>query len=177
MNLILRTLLVTLRALWALARGRTLEPFGVSVIPFHVWVNDLDVNLHMNNGRYLTIMDLGRFDFILRAGVWKAMRRGGWMALIGAATIRYKRSLAPFQRYRLETRVLGWDDKWFYIEQRFVRGDELCAIGVVRGLFRGREGNVPTGDVLRAAGHAVASPPLGPVTAAWAELERVALVP
>ena len=29
-----------------------------------VWPNDLDTNAHMNNGRYLTLMDLGRFDLM-----------------------------------------------------------------------------------------------------------------
>ena len=34
-----------------------------------VWPNDLDTNAHMNNGRYLTLMDLGRFDLMTQCGL------------------------------------------------------------------------------------------------------------
>lgn len=174
MNLILRTFLVTMRALLASWRGRKLGPFDESVLPFRVWLNDLDVNLHMNNGRYLTIMDLGRFDFLLRSGLWTQVRRQRWMPLVGAVVFRYKRSLQPFVRYDLHSRVLGWDDKWFYIEQRFLLGGELAGLGLVRALFRGRTGNVPPADALRAAGYDVASPPLPEMVADWRRLETAA---
>ena len=36
---------------------------------FRVLPTDLDVNLHMNNGRFLQIMDLARIDWLLRTGI------------------------------------------------------------------------------------------------------------
>src|SRR6185503_3961101 len=33
-----------------------------SNLSLRVWPNDLDLNIHVNNGRYLTLMDLGRMD-------------------------------------------------------------------------------------------------------------------
>ena len=42
-----------------------LRPTDASTVHFLVWPNDLDMNRHMNNGRYLTLMDLGRFDLEL----------------------------------------------------------------------------------------------------------------
>ena len=38
---------------------------------------DLDVQRHMNNGRYLTLMDLGRMDLMLRSGFWKKVTDQG----------------------------------------------------------------------------------------------------
>jgi acyl-CoA thioesterase FadM len=35
--------------------------------------NDIDINLHMNNGRYLTICDLTRVDMFIRTGLAKTM--------------------------------------------------------------------------------------------------------
>jgi len=141
------------RTLW---KGLTLwlrpglEPLGTSVLRFRVWPNDLDVNIHMNNGRFLSIMDLGRFDLSFRTRLGKAMLRNRWQPLVGAITMRYRRSLDPFESYELHTRLLGWDDKWVFLEQRFLkRGGDLAAEGVVKALFRGKAGNVPVPEVLR----------------------------
>ena len=49
------------RALWILLTARwrgSLDLLGESVLSFRVMPGDLDVNLHMNNGRYLTLMDM-----------------------------------------------------------------------------------------------------------------------
>lgn len=168
MNLLFRLLKVVL----ATFLRAKLAPLEASTLSFLTWPNDLDTNLHMNNGRYLTLMDLGRFDLIVRGGLWRVMRAQRWMPLVGAALIRYKRSLQPFQRFTLSTRLLGWDDKWFYIEQRFLRGDVLVAVGLVKALFRGAAGNVPPPEVMRAAGHPnLTSPALPESLAAWTQLE------
>lgn len=161
------------RLLWKglTLKGRPpLDPLEVSVLRFRVWPNDLDVNLHMNNGRFLSVMDLGRFDLSFRTGLGRAMLRHRWKPLVGGITIRYRRSLAPFARYELHTRLQGWDGKWFFLEQRFLKEGELAAEGVVRALFRGREGNVPPADVLRQAGYGgESSPELPEAVRRWAE--------
>jgi acyl-CoA thioesterase FadM len=137
-----------LRVLVAALVGDRIAPLGESVVRLRVWVNDLDTNLHMNNGRYLTIMDLGRLDFIVRTGLGSIMLKRHWRPMVGSAVIRFRRGLAPFERYELKTRVVWWDDKWFWIEQRFERAGAVVAIGAVKGLFRQPMGNVPTPEVL-----------------------------
>jgi len=145
------------RTLWKALTLRlrpALDPLGISVLAFQVWPNDLDVNVHMNNGRFLSVMDLGRFDLTFRTGLGRAMLRNRWKPLVGGVTIRYRRSLDPFERYELHTRLLGWDAKWFFLEQRFLKGGrDLAAEGVVRALFRGKGGNVPVAEVLRQMGY------------------------
>lgn len=132
----------------------------VSRVRFRVWPNDLDLNLHMNNGRYLSLMDLGRFDLILRAGFVRVMMKRRWYPLVGTATIRFLKSLDPFMRYELETQILSWDEKWWYIEQRFVHEGRLMAVGMIKGLFRGPKGNVRPAEVLEAVGVTTEAPPL-----------------
>lgn len=170
MSLLLRGVRVLLEAL--LFRPR-LEPLDESVVTFRVWPNDLDVNLHMNNGRYLTLMDLGRLDLVVRIGVLGTLRRRRWSPVVGSLKIRYRRSLLPFQRYAIRTRLLCWDDRWFFLEQRFERRGELVAIALVKGLFLGPAGRVPTQAVVDASGHGVASPPPPEPVAAWQAAERV----
>jgi len=69
MNLWLRLLGVILASLW---RPRFDPVRDVSRLTFRVWLHDLDTSLHMNNGRYWTLMDLGRTDLMLRSGLWRA---------------------------------------------------------------------------------------------------------
>lgn len=113
-----------LRLLWLLLctpfREKLAPPFGVSKLHWRVLPNDLDTNLHMNNGRYLTMMDLGRFDLILRMGLFGEARRRKWIPVLTAAKVRFRRELKLFQRYRLETRILWWSGSQFVMEHRMI---------------------------------------------------------
>jgi acyl-CoA thioesterase FadM len=163
----------SLRVLVAAFSRSRLHPLEDSVVGFRVWPNDLDVHLHMNNGRYLTLMDLGRLDLVVRLGVLGTLRRRKWNPVVGSLPIRYRRSLLPFQSYGIRTRLLCWDDRWFFLEQRFERRGEVVAVALVKGLFLGPEGRVPTQAVVDASGHGAGSPPVPDAVAAWQEAERV----
>ena len=122
-------------------------------ITLRVWPNDLDSNLHMTNSRYLLAMDIGRWDLVVRTGFWRELWRRRWFPVVGSATLRFRRPLDPFQRYRLVTRLVAWDEKWGFIEQRFERDGHVYAVGRVKALFRGPRGQVATAALLAAAGH------------------------
>lgn len=137
MNLILRVIYVFLSSIFKkkLRLPEENSELGLMVLP-----TDLDSNWHMNNGRYLTIMDLGRLDLILRSGILKMMLHHKAVPILSAATIRYRLPLHPFQSYILQTRIIWWDKKWAYIEQRFLihKGEKagaVAAIALVKGNF------------------------------------------
>lgn len=159
------------KTLVAAAARPGLEPLGESVVSFRVWPSDLDTNRHLNNGRYLTLMDLGRWDLMARSGLLAPVMRRRWTPVVGAATMRFRRSLDPFQRYDLRTRLLGWDDRALYIGQTFERGGEACATGAVRAVLLGRDGRVAPQAVVDLVASGLASPPLP----AWVDLWRAAL--
>ena len=164
MNLYLRLFKVIVAGLF----GQRIETLGESAITLRVWPNDLDFNLHMNNGRYLTLMDLGRLDLVVRAGLLGIAFRKGWMPVLASATIRFRRSLAPFQRFRLRTRVLGWDARNVIMEQVFETLDgQVAARALVRGVFRRKGGTVPTADIAEAAGWPQQSPELPERVTTW----------
>ena len=123
-----------------------------SAIRLRVWPNDLDANLHMNNSRYLLAMDVGRWELVMRTGLWRELLRRRWFPVVGSATLRFRRPLDPFQRYRLVTRLVAWDEKWCFVEQRFERDGHVHAVGRVKALFRGPQGHVPSSALLAAAG-------------------------
>lgn len=136
MNLYLRLLHLLL-----LGRRRSRVPvLGPVRTPFRVWPSDLDLLRHVNNGTYLTIMDIGRLDLLARAGITPRLRAVGWYPVVVAETITFKRSLRLFERFDVVTQVIGWDERSLFLQQDFVRGDALVASAVVRGRFLGRDG-------------------------------------
>jgi acyl-CoA thioesterase FadM len=116
----------------------------VSKTTLRVWPSDLDVYNHMNNGVYLTLMDLGRYEQGLRTGFWKKWRKLGWYPVVVNSTISFRKSLEPWQKFDIETKVIGWDDVAYYIEQRFVRNGEIYAKAIMRGRFLKRSWGVLT---------------------------------
>ncbi|GAA0569253.1 thioesterase family protein [Rhizomicrobium electricum] len=145
---------------------------GESRLAFHVLPNDLDYNVHMNNARYLALMDVGRVDLILRTGLWRAMWHHHWQAVIAGCIVRYRRPLRPFQRMELVSRLIGWDERWFYIEHRIAAGAVLACQSMIRGAFLGSEGMVAPAEMADALGEAAVTPQLPGWIAAWREADR-----
>jgi len=164
MNLFLRLLLLLVTAGF---RPRC-EPFGPTRKRFIVWPPDLDVLFHVNNGVYLSMLDVARVDLLLRSGLAGPLRRQGFYPVVAAETIRFRRSLQLFQAFEVETAIIGWDDKAFIIQHRFLRGEELVADAVIRTRFlRRKGGTVSTHEVLAVIGRREPSPPLPPWVEAW----------
>ena len=163
-----------LRTLWMLLTTRLRGPLpllGTSRLSGRVWPNDLDINLHMNNGRYFTLADLGRFDHGLRSGLWKQALKRGWRPVAGDCSGRFSASLQPFARYELESRILGWDAKWFFIEHRYKLGERVAAVVAVRYLFVSKQGAVPTAKALELIDHREPSPELPDWVTGWRDAQ------
>jgi len=161
-----------IRVLLAARLRASLPLFGPSHLPFRVLPGDLDYNMHMNNARYLALMDVGRVDLILRTGLWRAMWRHRWSAVLAGSLVRYRRSLKPFQRLELQSRLIGWDEKWFYIEHRIEAGGVLACQAIVRGAFLGTDGLVLPAVLANAVGYAGASPTLPSWAQPWRDADR-----
>ncbi len=141
MNLWFRFFATLIAAQW---RTSLSAPLGRSKLRFRVWPLDLDINLHMNNGRYLTIMDLGRMDMIMRMGLVRPMLQRGWMPVLTSSTIRYRRELKLFEPFDMETAIVYWQGSIFVMEHkiRFTRGARagaVAATALVKGGFYNRK--------------------------------------
>lgn len=136
MNLYLRLMFLRLRS----RRRSRLTMWDTAVTPFRVAPSDLDLLGHVNNSKYLAIMDLARIDLMMRSGWWDKLRRKGWYPVVAGQTITYRRSLKLGQKFAVESRVLGMDDRWFYLQQSFVRDGTVCAHALVRARFLKRGG-------------------------------------
>lgn len=104
---------------------------------FRAWPWMCDGNRHINNARYLTYMDYGRTAWVARTGVAAHAFRRKYAFVLGGSTLTYRRSLDMMRPFALETRLAGWDERWFYFEQTF-RDEQgrFAARGLVRGSVR-----------------------------------------
>ena len=136
-----------LRLIWALLRAWRLpqvEPGQWIERQLRVLPNDLDINGHMNNGRYLTIVDLMIVEYFVRTGFARAALSSGWRPMSGGAFITYRKGLKPGQRYRLRFALAGADAQWNYMRFEFLREDgTLCAAGYMKGAAVSARGLVP----------------------------------
>lgn len=153
---------LALRYLYTILTSLLRSRMGVleeSRVAMRVWPWELDFNLHLNNGRYLSLMDLGRVDLLVRSGIGRLVLAQRWLPVLGGATMRFRRPLGPLQAFDLVTRLVGWDEKWIYLEQRFEAEGKVAAQGYVQALFLGPRGKVPTHGLLEALGHSAADSP------------------
>ena len=133
------------RTLLHMLKSRRRSPLGVhdvGTVRFRVLPTDLDVLGHMNNGVYFSIMDLGRMDLMIRSGVWAKFRARGYYPVMANETMSFRKSLQPWQLFDLETRIVGYDDKAVYAEQRFVVDGEIYASAMTRARFLKKGGIV-----------------------------------
>lgn len=165
------------RFFWLLA-SRFFSKHDASILDpchteFRVWPTDLDLNFHVNNGKYLSIMDLGRFDLLLKGNVFGVLFRAGFYPVVASESIRFRKSLGLFQRFTLTTQIESWDEKDFYILQTFKVGDTIYAEGYIKGRFRkrGQKQSVKTGALFEFVGLKHASQKMSPLAQAQKKIE------
>lgn len=153
MNLFFRLLWLRVRSIrWA--RVSLWDP---ATVPFRVNPADLDLLRHMNNGRYLSLLDLGRIDVLSRAGFWTVVKQRGWYPVVSGQSITYRKSLTLGQRFELTTRFIGFDERATYAEQVIHTGGTVHAHAIVQTRFLRRGGGVVAqSELLEAAGGAPA---------------------
>ncbi|WP_461172134.1 thioesterase family protein [Arthrobacter sp. Z1-9] len=159
MHLLLRTLLL----LFTSSRRPPLTVWDGSSLPLRVLPTDIDIAMHVNNGMYLSLMDLGRFDLMVRSGVWKRMRRRGWSPVVAAETIAFRKSLQLWQQYTIETRIIGLDAKAIYFEQRMVADGEIYSRAYIATRLVDKGRPVSQEEILREFGQ----PPADLVLPDW----------
>jgi acyl-CoA thioesterase FadM len=149
-----------------------LDVLGEDRLRLRVLPNGIDINFHLNNARYLNLMDYARTHLLARTRLLEHILRARWQPLVGAVWITYRRSLPLFARFTITTRLVCWDDRWFYIEQSFTGSKGLAAMGWVKGVLRNSSGIVDPQSVIDSVAPGVVSPPMPEAIAEWNNLTR-----
>jgi acyl-CoA thioesterase FadM len=143
-----------------------------SILDLRVWPTDADLSL-MNHAGYLTVMEQGRVDLMLRTGVLRFLLRRHLSAVLTSITVQFRKPLRRFQKVQLRTRVACWDDQWIYVEHRIDRGGEFVASGLAKNAILGPGGRLRPAEMLSLFGLPVAAPPVPPMVQTLQEGERL----
>lgn len=169
MNLYLRFLWLIMRQL---LRRNTNAMLDSQRLHFRVWPHDCDINLHLTNSRYLGFGDLGRLNFLLTTRFGRSALKQRWAGVVNAQVVTYIRPLAPMARFEMETELLGWDEKYWYFEHRFLKGETLQASILVRGVFLSKGKVLSMQQVTHLSGEQNISPELPERIHKWRDLLR-----
>jgi acyl-CoA thioesterase FadM len=170
------------RFIWVLISAPFSQPLPlleVSKLRMRVLPNDLDFNLHMNNARCLAISDLGLVHFVLRMGLGKMLLAKGWRPLFGGRLVRHRFGLRAFERFVVATRLICWDDKWFYFDQRMETNRGVAIIVLTKGLIYDRGGarTIGPSELLDTLGLLTQSPEMPREVRQWLSTEELLHIP
>jgi len=146
---------------------RSLSAAEESRLEFRVLPGDIDFYPELNNGRHLTLMDLGRLDLAIRTGIFDLLRPNRWGLVVAGASVRYRHRLPAFSRFVLSTQIVGRDRLWFYFHQKTIRRGVVCSAALVRAGLTSKNGIVPTDDVMNAVGDSSVPAGIPDWVAAW----------
>lgn len=151
-----------------------LGPLDMHVSQHRCWPWDIDVWMELNNGRTFTLYDLGRTMLTVRVGLVPVLKTNRWGVAVAGSTIRYRRRIRAFEPFEMRSRAVGWDDKFFYIEQGiWKRNGECASHALLRTAFTSPKGIVPPTEVIAAwsPGSDLQTPPLPDWVTAWCDAE------
>lgn len=87
---------------------------------------DVDMILtHMNNARYFREVDLARIDFYIRSGLYDVVRSQKGQILLGAASVRFRKFIGIFARFKLTTKIVFWNEDSIFIEHKVSKSIRL----------------------------------------------------
>ncbi len=156
-----------LKEIWI---NRRSAPLGLTEchVSHHIcWPWDLDLWVELNNGRTLTLYDLGRIPLAMRTGLAAVLRQKGWGITVAGNTTRYRRRVRAFDRLEMLSRCIGWDERFVYMEQSMWRAGECTSHMLLRSAVTSKQGMVPPSELLAAMGRSEPSPALPDWARAW----------
>jgi len=112
---------------WLHRKSPALGLFDTHVSHHICWPWDLDPWMELNNGRTLTLYDMGRLPLAMRVGLIGALRKNRWGLTMAGASVRYRRRVRAFERVEMRSRAVGWDDRFLYLEQSMWKRSGECA--------------------------------------------------
>ncbi|GAA0347490.1 hypothetical protein GCM10009092_09860 [Bowmanella denitrificans] len=169
MNLYLRLMLAVLRGLL----GRKLHLLDEGVTYHRVWPWDLDAYGHMNNGRYLQISDVARIELMCRTNAAHIIFKRRFGGVLGGSLVRHVRALKVFSRYLVVSRVLCWDERWFYTEHRFeTLSGKVITTCITRAALRCKKDWAGTSDIVNSVAPGLCSPIANKTVCAWMKADQ-----
>jgi acyl-CoA thioesterase FadM len=159
------------RLFWQFWRHRNDPPRNLmdEHVSHHIcWPWDLDFWAELNNGRTLTLYDLGRVPAGRRNGLFTVLRAQRWGLAVAGASVRYRKRVVAFDRLVMRSRTVGWDDRFIYVEQSMWKSNGDCSSHVlIRSAITSANGMVAPDRLAALLGWQGPRPPLPDWVTGW----------
>lgn len=163
-----------LRLALAVRAARKMPPIKVGEphISHHIIrPSDIDLWLELNNGRTLTLYDLGRMGMFVRLGIVSVMQEKKWAGTIAGSSVRYRHRVRAFQRVEMRSQITTWDDRFVYSEQSMWYKGRCTSHGLLRMAVTSADGLVTPDRLAEAMDLDAAPPPMPDWIKSWTEAE------
>lgn len=161
-----------IKELWLYRNASALALTDTHVSQHRCWPWDIDMWMELNNGRTLTLYDLGRIPLAQRTGLIAKLRSEGWGLTMAGCSVRYRRRIRTFEAFTMKSRVVCWDDRFTYIEQCMIKKNgEVANHALYRSAVTDKNGIVAPERVLAALSRNDASPAIPDWVAHWIKAE------
>jgi len=158
--------------LFAARKLPPMEPLEIHSSLHQCRLVDCDIFMEMNNGRILTLYEMGRFQAAVRMGLCALLKKKRWGLTVAGSSIRYRRRITPFEKYETRTRIATWDERFVYIEQGMFKMNGECASNVLLRTAVVEKGRaVPTDVLIKAMGITTPRPTPAPWVQNWIDAE------
>lgn len=162
------------RAMASAKSAPKLPLFAPHVSRHICWPWDTDPWRELNNGRTLTLYDLGRVPTAYRMGILDLLGEHGYVMAIAGSTIRYRMRVRAFERVEIVSRLIGWDARFFYYEQSMWKADGCTSHVLLRAAVSkpGVKGIVSPAEIVALRWPDQTSPPLPAWVEGWIASEN-----
>ncbi|MDN5788297.1 acyl-CoA thioesterase, partial [Pseudorhodobacter sp.] len=130
------------KELWKFRNSPALPILGAHISHHRCWPQDIDPWWELNNGRTLTLYDLGRLPLGQRTGLHGVLKRNRWGMTVAGNSTRYRRRVRMFDRVEMVSRCIGWDQRFIYMEQSMWKDGECTSHMLLRSAVTSKEGIV-----------------------------------
>ncbi len=148
-----------------------LNPEDSSALELRAGFTDIDMFMELNNARYFTYMELGRWDFSYRIGLIGLMKKHKWGVAIGGASVRYRRRIPFLSKFTLTTQLICHDGRWFYFLQEMHIKNKICFSALIKACVTSKNGLMPAPEVIKELGRESWNPDIPEWISAWVNAE------
>lgn len=100
---------------------------GHCVLNQRCWPDEIDFNLFMKTLSYTETAETGRSVLICCSNLLSFLKRHNYTVATGGIYHQFIYPIRPLQRYKCNSWLGLFDDKWFYVFSRFLSDDEhIC---------------------------------------------------
>ena len=140
-------------AVFRATRALRIAPDETVIERTRCWPWDIDPFAELNNGRSLTLMDIGRLSLLTRIGLVALARAQGLRLTMAGSRVQYRARVRPFAPMEIRSRLLGRDARFFYIEHLTLTRGVPAHHALYRAVVVGPTGLAPTDAAVAGQAH------------------------